>query len=83
MKKARLSVVAMKDIDISLCPYCGAPPIMVVSTGEDIWESTRVTNQEVKCPCCGLSAMPDVWESIANRFEESICDEEEAEEGDQ
>lgn len=42
MKKARLSVVAMKDIDISLCPYCGAPPIMVVSTGEDIWESTRV-----------------------------------------
>lgn len=81
MKKERLSVVAMKDIHISLCPYCGETPIVAVDTREDFWKSTIITNQEVKCPSCGLTAQPDVWEAIASRFEESICDE--LEEADQ
>lgn len=76
MNKNNMTIVMMGERKISLCPYCGAEPNIEVDVKKKSFYNDRISNQEVTCYCCGLSAPIDVWEAIADNFEKSIVKED-------
>ena len=74
MKNIETMIVAMSKVEIPICPYCGAEPIVEVETKKSHTESDKVILQKVSCSCCGLAAPINVWCAIADNFEKPIVE---------
>lgn len=72
MKKSKINIATMQKIEISNCPYCGAEPVVTARIKSKNLGSDVITNQEVICTCCGLSAEIDIWEAICDRIDTQI-----------
>lgn len=75
MKKTEVRAAKTVKEIISNCPYCGAEPLIEVEVSKKNTESDTISHRDVICYCCGLSAPVNVWESIADNFENPICEE--------
>lgn len=77
MDKTELRIVTMAKASVSRCPYCGGNPRVEVTIDRAEGRNDIISVQEVICRCCDLRAPIEAWEAIADKFEKSICREEE------
>ena len=74
MLKTRMNVITMREQEVSLCPYCGATPIVSVEIKKHAMESHSISYEEVTCPCCGLSSSRKVWEALCETRDNPIAE---------
>ena len=72
MLTARLNIITMQEQEVSVCPYCGATPMIEVTIKKHPMESDNISHEEVTCPCCGLGSSREVWEALCKEIDHPI-----------